>query len=149
MARHYEVDLSVVASDVIDGEAIILHHITGDYFSAEGTGAAIWQWIAESRSHDQMLRALEAGFPGAGTNVGPAPDAFLADLMRHELIREAGSINGAPPAPLSTANLPGGEFLAPVLHVYSDMRGVLLVDPIHEVEASAGWPVPKRADSKS
>src|SRR5258706_5915165 len=117
MARHYEVDLSVVASDVIDGEAIILHHITGDYFSAEGTGAAIWQWIAESRSHDQMLRALEAGFPGAGTNVRPALDAFLGDLMRHEVIREAESINGSPPPPLSTANPPARGLLGPVFHV--------------------------------
>jgi hypothetical protein len=149
MARRYEVDLSVVASDIIDGEAIILHHITGDYFSTEGTGAVVWRWIGEMRDHDQILRALKAGFPGAKPQIGPALDAFLADLLRHELIRETGSLNGSAPEPLSTASFPAGDFLAPVLHVYSDMRGVLLVDPIHEVEASAGWPVPKRADSKS
>jgi hypothetical protein len=45
------------------------------------------------------------------------------------------------PAPIGTA-----EFHAPVLQVYSDMQDLLLLDPIHEVDAT-GWPMPAPAAS--
>jgi hypothetical protein len=34
------------------------------------------------------------------------------------------------------------------LHVYTDMRDLLLLDPIHDVEEQGGWPKPKRAGDK-
>ena len=156
MHRRFVIDHAGVASDIIDGEAIILHHTSGDYFSADGTGALIWKWIREAKSREEMLVALEASFPGALGEIAPALDAFLDDLLKHELIAEVGSAgemrNGtAAPSLVAdialTAHLAtvAGRFSPPVLCVYSDMRDVLLVDPIHEVEEAAGWPVPKRA----
>lgn len=148
MDRRYEIDHSAVASDIIDGEAIILHHFTGDYFSTDGTGAVVWKWIGEARSRGQILRALEAKFPESSPSIPAALEAFLADLLSHELIRESVRAAGADSGALPPEALPGDAFSPPLLHVYSDMRGVLLVDPIHEVEESAGWPVPRRADAK-
>lgn len=40
--------------------------------------------------------------------------------------------NGVPPVV--------GAFVAPVLHKYTDMQEFMLVDPLHDVEADAGWP---------
>ncbi len=160
MHRRFVIDHAAVASDIIDGEAIILHHTSGDYFSADGTGALIWKWIGEARSREQILAALEAGFPAAPGEIAPAVDAFLADLLKHELMAEVepdGEMTNGTAAPgasepvaadLAQSAHPtkiAGRFSPPVLHVYSDMRDVLLVDPIHEVEEAAGWPVPKRA----
>jgi hypothetical protein len=149
MHRRYDINHSAVASEIINGEAIMLHHGTGDYFSADGIGAVVWQWIGEARSHDQIVRALEASFPHSSGGIAAALDAFLADLLRHELIREiASGDDPAPDAPAQQATNLGGEFTSPVLHVYSDMRDVLLLDPIHEVEEMSGWPVPKRPHAK-
>ena len=127
----------------------MLHHVSGDYFSAEGVGAMVWQWIGEARSHDQIARALEASFSHSPGGIAAAVDAFLADLLKHDLIREIDPGDGPASgmSPLQTANL-GGEFTPPFLNVYSDMRDVLLVDPIHEVEETSGWPVPKRPHAK-
>ena len=160
MHRRFVIDHAAVASDIIDGEAIILHHTSGDYFSADGTGALIWKWLGEAKSREEMLQALEMSFPGADGEIGPAMDAFLADLLEHELIAEVepdGELTNGAAAPvrpeprvsdsaltLHVAKF-AGRFNPPMLHVYSDMRDVLLVDPIHEVEEAAGWPVPKRA----
>jgi len=38
-----------------------------------------------------------------------------------------------------------GEFRAPVLNVYADMKDLLLLDPIHDVD-EVGWPTPKSVD---
>jgi hypothetical protein len=149
MDQRYDINEPAVASEVINGEAIMMHHPSGDYFSANGIGAVIWQWIGESRSHGQIVRALEASFPQSSAGIRGAVDAFLADLLRHELIRPIASGDGAAPgAPPEQAADLAGEFAPPVLNVYSDMRDVLLLDPIHEVEEASGWPMPKRSQAK-
>ena len=94
------------------------------------------------------MRALEAGFPRSSGAIAAAVDAFLADLLKHELIRESASGDDAASGALPQAANLGGEFMAPILNVYSDMRDVLLMDPIHEVEEMSGWPVPKRPNVK-
>lgn len=148
MNQRYQIDRSAAASEIIDGEAIMMHHQSGDYFSTDGIGALVWQWIGEMKSREQIVQILEAGFPHASTGIAAAVDAFLADALKHGLIREA-----APGDPLPIASLQqrpdlGGEFVPPMLHVYSDMREVLLLDPIHEVEDGSGWPEPKRPYTK-
>lgn len=149
MDQRYDINQPAVASEVINGEAIMMHHPSGDYFSANGIGAVVWQWLSETRSHDQIVRALEASFPQSSAGIRSAVDAFLADLLGHGLIRAIGSGEGRAPAglPEQAANL-AGEFTPPVLNVYSDMRDVLLLDPIHEVEEASGWPMPKRSHAK-
>ena len=149
MDQRYDINQPAVASEVINGEAIMMHHASGDYFSANGIGAVVWQWIGETRSHDQIVRALEARFPQSSGGIRDAVDAFLADLLRHELIRAIEPGDGPAPGALSQqADGLAGEFSPPVLNVYSDMREVLLLDPIHEVEEASGWPMPKRLHAK-
>ena len=149
MSQRFQIDRSAVASEIIDGEAIILHHGSGDYFSTDGIGAVIWQWLGEPKSLDQMVHLLKTSYPQASGDIAASVDAFLADLRKHELIREVADDGPVAPAPTQPASGLNGEFAAPVLHVYSDMREVLLLDPIHEVEEVAGWPVPKRPQAKA
>ena len=146
MDRRFGVNRSAVVSEIIDGEAIMMHQETGDYFSADGTGCQIWQWIGEGRSRDEMLGLLVQRFAREAGEVEGALDSFLADLINHRLVQELGA--DAAPAPRPAAPLAGeaaGEYGVPVLNVYTDMRDLLLLDPIHDVEEEAGWPMPKRA----
>ena len=149
MDRSYTVDTAMVVSDVIDGEAIMLHRGSGTYFSTEGIGGLIWQWIGEGRSRQQMLDLLARRSSQPSAEMSQALDSFVADLLIHALIREAE--DGGDPE-LGTPSEPptngGAEFAAPVLHVYTDMRDLLLLDPIHEVEETGGWPIAKRAGDK-
>ena len=38
MDRAYRIEAASVVTDVIDGEAVMLHRISGDYFSTDGVG---------------------------------------------------------------------------------------------------------------
>lgn len=135
-----------MVSEIIDGEAIMMHQETGDYFSADGTGCQIWQWIGEGRNHDEILGLLTRRFARDAGEIASGLDSFLADLLEHRLVQELDAA-GAPPAPPVGAEAGEGaaEYAAPVLNVYTDMRDLLLLDPIHDVEEEAGWPIPKRA----
>jgi hypothetical protein len=149
MNQRFQIERSAVASEIVDGEAIILHHGSGDYFSTDGIGAVIWQWLGESKSQEQIARLLEDSFPRASADIAAVVGAFLSDLLKHGLIREVAGDGTVPPAPAQQATNFGDDFTPPILHVYSDMREVLLLDPIHEVEEAAGWPVPKRPHAKA
>src|SRR5271168_2015309 len=134
MNRRYRIDTACVASEIIDGEAIMMHQVSGDYFSADGLGCLILRWIDEGRSRQQMLDLLARRSSQPSAAMSRALDSFIADLLTHALIREAE--DGGDPDPGTPSEPPtngGAEFAAPVLHVYTDMRDLLLLDPIHEV----------------
>ena len=136
----YGIDTAAVVSDVIAGEAVMLHRVSGDYFSTDGAGCLIWEWIGARQSRASILDALKERFAADPAEIETAVDAFLADLVRHKLIREIDDDIGAP-TKASIGPQPKSVFAPPLLHVYSDIRRMILLDPIHEV-AEAGWPIP-------
>ena len=147
MDHVYCINEAVVVSDIIDGEAIMLHRISGDYFSTDGVGCLIWQWISEGQGRRRILNMLTARFAVGPAEITTAVDSFLADLLTHKLIREIGeSVESEIQASSEPETNPQGGFTQPILHVYSDIRQLALLDPIHEVEEETTWPMRKRAD---
>ena len=138
----YGIDEMAVVSDVIGGEAVMLHRVSGDYFSTDGTGCLIWQWIGKGQSRDWMIKMLSTRFAAEPSEIAVAVDAFLADLVNHKLVRGIGEgVGSLAEAALESLSQARTEFVPPVLHVYSDIRRMILLDPIHEA-AETGWPVP-------
>lgn len=142
----YVIDNETVVSDVIGGEAVMLHRGSGDYFSTDGVGCLIWQWVGERQSRGWIVKTLNERFAAEQSEIETAVDAFLLDLLSHNLVREIGGNAGsAGEASIEPQREPEPAFARPVLHVYSDIRRMVLMDPIHEV-AEAGWPNPKLID---
>ena len=136
----YVIDAAAVVSDVIAGEAVMLHRGSGDYFSTDGVGGVIWEWIGEGQSRGSIIDGLNERFAADPAEIETAVDAFLADLVKHKLIREIdGDIETSTKASIEPQ--PNSAFAPPVLHVYSDIRRMILLDPIHEA-GEAGWPNP-------
>ncbi len=140
MSQRYAIDPRSVVWDILDGEAVMLHRESGDYFSADGTGCLIWQWVAEGRSRTRILDGLAARYATEAGLLAGAVDLFIADLLRHRLVEEVATGDDPPAEPEAAATEPAA-FVPPALNVYSDIRNLLLLDPIHEV-TEAGWPSP-------
>jgi len=146
MDRLYCIDSAAVVSDIIDGEVVMLHRRSGDYFSTEGVGCLIWQWLAVPRDRGQILDLAGARFAADPQEIEAAVDSFLAELVVHQLVRTTEPGVAPAAAPADPPADPGTAFVRPVLNVYSDIRTLLLLDPIHDVAPAAGWPAPKPAD---
>jgi coenzyme PQQ synthesis protein D (PqqD) len=144
MDRAYRIEAASVVSDVIDGEAVMLHRGSGDYFSTDGVGSLIWQWIEEGRSRGRMLGDLEARFAADPAVIAAALDSFIVDLLSHQLVREASATVEPEEARAAAGPVERVPFCPPVLNIYSDIRNLLLLDPIHDVAEESGWPVPKQ-----
>jgi len=127
-----------VVSDVIDGEAVLLHLKAGNYFCLGGCAKALWAALLEGAEAEHLLAALARAYPQE-SRVGLESDLmnWLEQLRREDLIVECPQ--GA--APSSARSDPDFEapYQTPELHKYSDLQDLLLIDPIHESDA-AGWP---------
>ena len=141
------VNAPVVISEVIDGEAVIMHLGSGRYFSCQGTGGEIWSLIEKGTTEDRVVEHMGTRYAVEPEVLSAALSDFLSRLKEHELVREeaGGRAAGDPAgsAPDSTDQA-GAAFEPPTLNVYSDMEDLLLLDPIHDVDET-GWPQPKPA----
>jgi hypothetical protein len=138
---HYVVSAPSVVSEVIDGEAVILKLSSGTYYSTDECGAFVWSWIQEGRSLASIIELAGQRFSGDSDDIDHGITAFVGELLEQELIRPAESGNGAVERPSAGIETPNARrtFVAPLLQVYDDMQGLLLIDPIHEV-GETGWP---------
>jgi hypothetical protein len=147
MNRAYQVNIPTVVSEIIDGEAVIMNLNSGNYYSTEGVGSLLWHGIQHQRTYPQLVELVKTAFPTAPEDLAPVIDPFIDELMTHELIRETPTKSaGAPSDELDLTQVNStGEFRTPVLNVYPDMKDLLVLDPIHDVD-EVGWPTAKPAN---
>jgi hypothetical protein len=145
-----EIDFSVntptVAHESIDGEVIVINLISGNYYSLEGTGAEIWESIDGGYSLPKITALLADRYTTDAVNIAPIIDRFVAELERENLI--VARTQDEPARQLEVCeslddgrkiNPQSTAFTPPTINRYSDMQELLLLDPIHDVDA-AGWP---------
>ena len=142
--RQFVTNAPAVVSEIIDGEVVIMNLTSGNYYSSDNVGAVIWGWIDGAKTVRDIERLLSLRYDAGAEDITAALTAFFDRLIEERLVREIALI--PPPAVDSGHALngaAGGErFVAPELHVYTDMQDLLLLDPIHDVD-EAGWPRPR------
>jgi hypothetical protein len=145
--RLFHVNAPAVVSEIIDGEAVIMNLKSGNYFSTEHVGGLLWGWIEQGKTYRQLLEHVRATFAAVPDDMAATVELFISDLIANDLVRET-QVDAVqtPPAQIAGAHVNGARgFRAPVLNVYADMKDLLLLDPIHDVD-EVGWPTPKQPD---
>ena len=144
-----------VVHETIDGETIVIHLETGAYYSLDGPGAIVWELlVAGGGDAEEIIACTQTRYDTDPQSVVRPISALIDELLSEGLIVK-GQSERAPSAPasdemLSTSTPPGApgemafascdQFVAPILHKYTDMQEFMLVDPLHDVEQDAGWP---------
>jgi hypothetical protein len=140
----YRVNERDAIAESIDGELLVINLQSGAYYSSDGTGEQIWSCLARQLTLRDTVERLCAVYGAAESEVREAVVSFVGQLRDEELILEDASPQ--PAAAAEEALSPRGAFTTPVLHKYTDMQELLLLDPIHEVDPSAGWPVARPSE---
>lgn len=141
MSERYGVNAPFVASQVIDGVGILIDFESGAYFSADGSGALALELLTAGRTLAETAEVLASAYRvDAATTTGPV-EAFAAELLEAGLL----AARTESPAPAPDAAVREEPFAAPVLQVHRDLEDLLLLDPIHDVDA-AGWPTAEPID---
>jgi hypothetical protein len=131
----YELNEPSVVAETIDDEAIVINLDRGIYFSIRGTGLAIWSDLIAGVDPHRIAGRLATRTQIAETDAVQDVTAFVRELASEGLIRSRTGELVAVPA----FSLDGLQYAKPALEKHTDMEALLLLDPIHDVDA-AGWP---------
>lgn len=131
-----------IAHQVIDGEVVIVDLRRGNYFSLQGTACVIWECLEQGASLEETTAELASRYDHPPDLVHAEVLRLVSELRENEIIRSDDSAQPQPLAP--PACEPKLPFEAPVLQKFTDMRDLILLDPIHEVD-EGGWPNPREA----
>jgi hypothetical protein len=140
--QQYKVDPGRVVHETVDGEVILIHLETGNYYSLRGSGADVWAILERGATEREIVAELESRY-SPDPVIAESARSLLGELAAERLVEcgpapDAGSPNG-----LATGNAAAGTepFAPPALEKYTDMRDYLLIDPLHDVD-ERGWPPP-------
>ena len=142
--QRFRVNTPTVTHETIDGEAVIINLDSGNYYSLVDAGSFIWGLFEQGASARDVQNLVLQTYQGNTQDIDRSVQELLAQLQQENLIVP---VNGAGEASDLNQVVPSNNghdkpsFKAPLLHKYSDMQELLLLDPIHDVD-DAGWPKP-------
>jgi hypothetical protein len=136
--KRFRVSSPRVMHETIEGEVILIALDTGTYYSLRETGAEVWEGIQQGAAEREILEALSQSYDASPEEMRPAVAELVEQLQAEGLIEEA---DGGPAGSVELPEAGNGRrpFSAPVLEKHTDMQDLILIDPVHEVDAR-GWP---------
>lgn len=130
-----------VIHEIIDGEAVIVNMTNGKYYSTDKSGAFIWSLIDQGLPVGHIVDHVAKRYTGNIEQIEKGVYQIIEQLQQENLITP--DVSDHLDATVDwNKEIPAQEkllFEEPLLHHYTDMEDLLLLDPIHEVEDS-GWP---------
>jgi hypothetical protein len=135
------VPTSRVAADTVEGEAVIINLDTGAYYTTDGAGCDAWQLLASGRTLGEVVAALEQRYDAEAGAVEGYVQVLVETILAEGLMLIVDPDDPAPideqtevPAVETKEPFEPAEFVS-----YHDMKSLLLLDPVHDVDAE-GWP---------
>ncbi len=137
--KFYRVNRPDVVMESFEGELVLVHMKSGNYYSLQGSAPMIWDLIDRGSSLEDIGDQLVARYPNEAGEIRRSAQDLVQELAAESLI-----------VPLAGASTPastdrpsllesGTTFVPPRLERYTDMQELLLLDPIHDVDET-GWP---------
>jgi hypothetical protein len=137
--QFFTVNTPSVVHEIIDGEAVIVNMANGKYYSIDKVGADIWGLIENGANLNQIIGAVSGLYQGCRDAIETSIKRLIAELQEENLIlAKEGNDSTGYILPLGSSRQET-QFEEPVLHKYTDMEELLLLDPVHDVDET-GWP---------
>jgi hypothetical protein len=133
-----------IVHENIDGETVILNLDSGNYYSIVDVGTDIWNYIEKGVPVREIMPLILENYDCTSGDEEITVNLFIQQLQQEGLVIPVDNKLADSSLPQNwkeqiTAKESKAIFNAPVLNKYTDMQDLLLLDPIHEVDAT-GWP---------
>jgi len=140
----YRINSSKIIHEIIDDEVVVIDFDSGNYYSLDKVGADIWGFIESGATVSEIVEGIALRYKGGRAVIENAVGQLMAELHQDDLIvtdkaKGPESIKGLEVRLEAGSEIERPSFEVPVLHKYTDMQYLLLLDPIHEVDET-GWP---------
>jgi hypothetical protein len=135
MIAEYVANSRSVVYEKFDDESVLINFETGIYFSLRGSAPRIWNLLQSPSTLDSIAMQIGATETLARNTI----ETFLTELAAQScvLARQVEEIEVVgSPASAGDAE----AFEPPILQAFQDLQELIVVDPVHEVDAKDGWP---------
>lgn len=139
--RKYQIDRSRIIFEQFEDETVLVNTETGYYYSLSNTGSEVLRLLEDGCSAADLPTIL-FGDSEEAQERRTMVQKFVERLADESIITARASdcpsqISGERGPPLYG---PGIDYVPPVLERFDDVRDLLLIDPIHQVDQEYGWP---------
>ena len=117
-----------VAAEILEDDAVIIHVLTGTYYSTQGIGGWVWARCAEGRSLAEIVALGTRLFEVSPEQFNADLESFAAALKEEDLVTERPATDAASPIP-ENGQVKRLEYKAPTLTIYRDLKDLLALDP--------------------
>ena len=134
----YQLRLPEVTLESFEGESIVIDFASGCYYSLTSSASEMLKLLASGASEAEVAALLLARHPEVSARLRADLVALLERLLGERILV---SREGTPSESDVTLPAPVPAYLPPGLERFEDMREMLLLDPIHEID-QATWGTP-------
>jgi hypothetical protein len=135
----YSINAPDVIAETIDGETMLVNLATGSYYNLEGSGADVWSRLMDGATPRLISEELAARFEGDPAEIEAAVARLVDELRAEQIVVESAGGDSQAAAPAQPDAGERRPFVPPKLAKFTDMQDIILLDPVHEVDAR-GWP---------
>jgi hypothetical protein len=128
----YRTKSSAIIHELLDDEIIIANLETGIYYSIRESGIPIWQLLLSGHDLDAIAHLFREKY---SKDLFSPIESFVEELVKEELLIVSESATENPSSEIFWPK----DFSFPTLERYHEMKNLLMLDPIHEVDEQ-GWP---------
>jgi len=142
----FRVNTPDVTHETIDGEAVIINLVTGNYYSLQHEGAHMWHLLQNRTPLAVVVDELVCGYNADKNEVERGVLQLVTELQQEQLIVRITDNENVAATPVEHRPWNVNDrrsFQTPTLQKFTDMQELLILDPIHEVD-EAGWPHKKQ-----
>jgi hypothetical protein len=139
--RKYQIDRSRIIFEQFEDETVLVNTETGYYYSLSNTGSEVLRLLEDGCSAADLPTILFGNSEEADQRRAIV-EKFVERLTDESIITArasdyASQISGERGPALYGAGI---VYVPPVLERFDDVRDLLLIDPIHQVDQEYGWP---------
>lgn len=129
-----------ISSEVIDDEVMIMDLSNGRYYSLQGAGMLVWESLRQGVSIQETINKCLDRYQGDVEEISGQVNSLVEELVAQGLVTLEHDGKTETELQVSAEREQNGiPFANCQLNVYTDMEDLLLLDPIHDVDAK-GWP---------
>lgn len=129
-----------VVLETVDEETIIVNLDSGSYYDLNHSAGRILAALASGADVERATGLVAEAYGIAAAELDGTVSELADQLVGEDiLVADPAGANGDGAIPTTGESSPSRPYEAPRLGKHTDMRELLLLDPIHEVDES-GWP---------
>lgn len=136
--RHlFTINSPQVVAEVIEGELVAIHLENGIYYHSNKTGSFIWQLVTNGYPTNEISDLFAKKFDLTVEKSTSVVEGLVDKFVKEKLIK---TVDNFKPAALPKSVFAKARYEKPDLSKNTDMKELLLLDPIHDIGDGA-WPM--------